>query len=67
MLNILKLGVNSSLIEEGDEEMQERLENILRLSFMSNFVFRLFENLSLEQSDPERFKLEIMVNRGAVF
>jgi hypothetical protein len=34
---------------------------------MSNFVFRLFENLSLEQNDPGRFKLEIKIHRGAVF
>jgi hypothetical protein len=34
---------------------------------MSNFVFRLFEDLSLDSSKSERFKLEIMVNRGAVF
>jgi hypothetical protein len=33
---------------------------------MSNFVFRLFENLDVHEDDPTRFKLEIMVNRGAV-
>lgn len=32
---------------------------------MSHFVFRLFENLNVEEDDPSRFNLEIMVNRGA--
>ena len=32
---------------------------------MSGFVFRLFENLNVQEDDPSRFKLEIMVNRGA--
>jgi hypothetical protein len=33
---------------------------------MSHFVFRLFENLNVDEDDPTRFNLEIMVNRGAV-
>ena len=32
---------------------------------MSGFVFRLFEDLNVTETDPGRFKLEIMVNRGA--
>lgn len=32
---------------------------------MSSFVFRLFEDLDCEENDSGRFKLEIMVNRGA--
>ena len=32
---------------------------------MSGFVFRLFEDLNVQEGDPGRFKLEIMVNRGA--
>jgi len=63
LLNTLKLGVNSILIEKSD---QEKLDSILRLDFMSSFVFRLFENLHVEEDDPSRFKLEMMVNRGAV-
>jgi len=35
------------------------------MDFMSSFVFRLFENLNVIEGDPSRFKLEIMVNRGA--
>lgn len=32
---------------------------------MSGIVFRLYEDLGLEEKDPARFRLEIMVNRGA--
>lgn len=35
------------------------------MDFMSNFVFRLFENLDVHEDDPKRFRLEISVNRGA--
>lgn len=33
---------------------------------MSGIVFRLYEDLGLEENDPARFRLEIMVNRGAI-
>ena len=66
LLNTLKLGVDSILIDEGDRMVKDRLDEILRLDFMSHFVFRLFENLTVAENDPSRFRLEIMVNRGAV-
>lgn len=66
LLNTLKLGVGSILIDEEDKRVKDSLDDILRLDFMSHFVFRLFENLNVEEEDPSRFNLEIMVNRGAV-
>ena len=66
LLNLLKLGVNSILIDKSDEDMLNEIDDIVRMGFMSNFVFRLFENLDLEEDDPLRFKFEIKVNRGAV-
>ena len=66
LLNTLKLGVDSILIDEDDKEAKDSLDAILRLDFMSHFVFRLFENLNVDSDDPSRFNLEIMVNRGAV-
>ena len=33
---------------------------------MSGIVFRLYENLGIDEDNPDRFRLEIMVNRGAV-
>ena len=66
LLNTLKLGVGSLLLSEGDISVKEKLDSILRLDFMSHFVFRLFENLNVNEEDPNRFKLEIMVNRGAI-
>jgi len=65
LLNTLKLGVDSILVDETDKEAKDKLDEILRLDFMSHFVFRLFENLNVEEDDPSRFNLEIMVNRGA--
>jgi hypothetical protein len=32
---------------------------------MSGIVFRLYENLGLDEKDRERFRLEIMVHKGA--
>ena len=66
LLNALKLGADRTLFEPGDTEAQAKLDRILRMDFLSSFVFRLFENLSTEENDKSRFKLEIMVNRGAV-
>ena len=66
LLNTLKLGVDSLLIDESDKVLKKDLDSILRLDFMSHFVFRLFENLSVVEDDPSRFNLEIMVNRGAI-
>ena len=65
LLHALKLGVDSILIDEKDQETKLKLDDILRMDFMSGFVFRLFEDLSVKEGDPSRFKLEIMVNRGA--
>jgi hypothetical protein len=33
---------------------------------MSGIVFRLYENLGLDENDRARFRLEIMVHRGAI-
>ena len=33
---------------------------------MSGIYFRVFENLNSEENDPARFKLDIMVNHGAL-
>ena len=65
LLNTLKLGVDRILIDEEDKQVKDKLDAILRLDFMSSFVFRLFENLSVDESCPSRFRLEVMVNRGA--
>ena len=65
LLNTIKLGIGSILVDESDKQAKEELDRILRLDFMSHFVFRLFENLNVEE-DPSRFRLEIMVNRGSL-
>lgn len=65
LLNTLKLGVDSLIVDESDRESRGRLDRILRMDFCSHFVFRLFENLNVEEDNPARFNLEIMINRGA--
>ena len=65
LLNTLKLGVNSFLIDQQNREESEKLENITTLDYMSGIVFRLYENLGLDEKDRERFRLEIMVHKGA--
>jgi len=65
LLNTLKLGMGSTLIGENNDEDREALDNITTLDYMSGIVFRLYENLGLDQNDPKRFRLEIMVHRGA--
>lgn len=66
LLNTLKLGVNSELIDQINVKDQDALEDITTLDYMSGIVFRLYENLGLDEMDPLRFRLEIMVHRGAV-
>lgn len=66
LLNTLKYGLNSILVDQQNEKDKEALENITTLDYMSGIVFRLYENLGLEAEDPKRFRLEIMVNRGAI-
>jgi len=36
------------------------------MDFLSGIYFRVFENLISHENDPQRFKLEIMVNDGSV-
>ena len=67
LLNTIKLASGSILVDDADSAVKVALDKILRLDFMSHFVFRLFENFEVD-ADPtiSRFRLEIMVNRGAI-
>ena len=49
LLNTLKLGLNSILINHEDKEA---LDNITTLDYMSGIVFRLYEDLELKENDP---------------
>ena len=66
LLNTLKLGLNQMLIDQSNQKDKEALNAITTIDYMSSIVFRLYENLGLDENDPDRFRLEIMVNRGAV-
>ena len=61
LLNVIKHGLNQ--IEQVSDK---RLEDTLRLDFMSGIFFRVFENLYSDDNDPARFKLEIMINNGSL-
>ena len=47
-------------------EDDKMLDASNRLDFMSGIYFRVFENLHSEENDPARFKLDLMVNHGAI-
>lgn len=64
LLNTLKLGLNYALIDQSNLKDKEKLDNIITIDYMAGIVFRLYENLGLDENDPDRFRLEIMVNRG---
>ena len=70
LLNVIKYGLkhvnpNQPSAEEAINDI--RLENTLRLDFMSGIFFRVFENLTLaDENDPGRFRLDIMVNNGSI-
>lgn len=68
MLNVVKYGLRRLLSKEDDQAktMIARMESSLRLDFLSGFYFKVFENLQSEEHDPKRFKLEIIVNNGAI-
>lgn len=38
----------------------------MSMDFMSGIYFRVFENLFAENDDPARFRLEIVINNGAI-
>lgn len=68
LLNVLKFGLKQ--VEKSDEikctTNEKKLENSLRLDFMSGIFFQVYENLNCEVKDPQRFKLDIQMNTGSV-
>ena len=70
LLNVIKYGLKhinptkSMPHEASDYDI--KLEDTLRLDFMSGIFFRVFENLISDENDPARFKLDIMVNTGSI-
>lgn len=68
LLNVIKYGLSHLGLKTEDSESVNniRLEETLRLDFMSGIFFRVFENLICDENDPARFKLDIMVNTGSI-
>ncbi|CAD8165624.1 unnamed protein product [Paramecium pentaurelia] len=62
LFNILYYGLGHYLIE--DEFKQKQLQQILMLQYLSNIVIKLYEDLSSEKEDPNRFRIELSVSDG---
>ena len=67
LFNVIKFGLkqaakkNDRIAKISDDKLDS-----LRLDFMSGIYFRVFENLILNDNDPDRFKLHIMINYGSL-
>ena len=67
LFNVIKFGLqqaakkNDRIAKISDDKLDS-----LRLDFLSGIYFRVFENLILNDNDPDRFKLHIMINYGSI-
>mmetsp|Transcript_3709 Transcript_3709/g.5593 ORF Transcript_3709/g.5593 Transcript_3709/m.5593 type:complete len:140 (-) Transcript_3709:105-524(-) len=68
LLNVIKSGLKklNKTDDKHSKSLITKMEQSLRLDFMSGIFFRVFENLKSEANDPRRFKLDIMVNNGSL-
>lgn len=67
LLNVIKYGMKQAVkLDNVCNVSDNRLDEIIRLDFLSGIYFRVFENLHSEEHDPARFKLDIQVSPGAV-
>jgi len=66
-LNVIQFGLKNLPIKDDShaKAIINKMDESLRLDFLSGIYFRVFENLVSQQNDPERFKLEIIINNGA--
>lgn len=69
LLNVIKFGLNIQSQHDRISKTKSvpSLDDLtLRMDFLSGIYFRVFENLIVDEDDPARFKLEIMLNHGAI-
>lgn len=57
LLNLIALGQNRYLSKKSPPEDAEKVLNILYMGYLSHIEFRLYENLTMEEDDPNRFRL----------
>jgi hypothetical protein len=62
LINILVLGENKLLLQKTPKEEVEKITNILYMGYLSHIEFRLYENLTIEEEDPNRFRLEVSLS-----
>ena len=68
LLNVIKFGLKEPLNNNDKlyRSSEQKIDEILRLDFLSGIYFRVFENLISDENDPARFKLDIRVNNGSI-
>ena len=57
LLNILTRGNGRTLLKKSREEDAKKVFNIIYMSYLSHIEFRLYENLTIEEENPNRFRL----------
>ena len=62
ILNILILGNNRDLLSSTPPEDTRKIRELLYMGYLSHIEFRLYENLNMAETDPNRFRLEISVS-----
>ena len=59
LLNFFTLGNNRALLKKTPKEEAKSISNIMYMSYLSHMELRLYENLTTEHEDPNRFRLEV--------
>lgn len=62
LTSLLTLGNNRYLLKKTPEEDARDVFNILYMGYLSHIEFRLYENLTMDQKDAGRFRLEISLS-----
>ena len=50
------------LLKKSSPEAQDKIKNMLYLSYLSHIEFRLYEDLKATADNPNRFRLELAVS-----
>ena len=59
LLNFFTLGHGRSLLKKSPHQEAQHVFNILYMSYLSHIQPRLYENLTAQCEDPNRFRLEV--------
>eukprot|EP00002_Diphylleia_rotans_P008794 TRINITY_DN1878_c0_g1_i1.p1 TRINITY_DN1878_c0_g1~~TRINITY_DN1878_c0_g1_i1.p1 ORF type:complete len:1006 (-),score=213.20 TRINITY_DN1878_c0_g1_i1:2009-5026(-) len=65
LINVLRLYQKADLALLVEDESRQKLNAMPEIDYMSQIVFKLFENVSVPENDERRFRVEISVSPGA--